>query len=467
MSVLLQTSKGDLVVDLFFEKCPKTCLNFLALCKIKYYNNCTFFNVQQNFAAQTGDPTNTGKGGSSIFELIEHKLNKNTSKRFFLEDECCEELKHDTPGLLSMANLNLPHTNSSQFFISTSSHHSDYLDGKHTIFGQIVEGMDTTLKRINNAFVDERSTPLTPIRILKAVVLVDPFESDPQLQNEFFPKVARLVPAVSPEPILDGYDSEEEKKKKVQKTEDEEAEALKKKEARSRAVVLEILGDIPDAELKPPENVLFVCKLNPVTTDSSLELIFSRFGKIGSCEIIRDHNTGDSLCYGFIEFEKKESCEEAYLKMENVIIDDRRIHVDFSQSVSKLWKRYHSQGKHQQKHKWDDKEGSFHENTKKKNHQEQKQKNHQEQKQHPVLKQHEHPVLKQHDNKHKYHEESRSKHHHHGHSSHRHRYDEERRRKRSRYSSSDSEEEQRRRYKSRTRHNSPSPTRRRTRRSKS
>ena len=91
--------------------------------------------------------------------------------------------------------------------------------------------------------------------------------------------------------------------------------------------------------MKPPDNVLFVCKLNQVTNDDDLELIFSRFGNILNCEVIRDRVTGDSLCYAFIEFENKEDCEQAYFKMDNVIIDDRRIHVDFSQSVSKLyWK---------------------------------------------------------------------------------------------------------------------------------
>lgn len=87
------------------------------------------------------------------------------------------------------------------------------------------------------------------------------------------------------------------------------------------------VGDLPDADVRPPENVLFVCKLNPVTTDEDLEIIFSRFGSIKrcelalhysavdltsshppsvtcSCEVIRDWKTGDSLCYAFIEFEK-------------------------------------------------------------------------------------------------------------------------------------------------------------------
>ena len=116
-------------------------------------------------------------------------------------------------------------------------------------------------------------------------------------------------------------------------------EFMKKREAKTRAKLLEIIGDIPDADIKPPENVLFVCKLNPVTTDEDLELIFSRFGKINSCEVIRDKKTGDSLCYAFIEFDNEEDCNNAYFKMDNVLIDDRRIHVDFSQSVAKVnWK---------------------------------------------------------------------------------------------------------------------------------
>uniref|UniRef100_A0A8C9MY06 peptidylprolyl isomerase n=1 Tax=Serinus canaria TaxID=9135 RepID=A0A8C9MY06_SERCA len=120
---------------------------------------------------------------------------------------------------------------------------------------------------------------------------------------------------------------------------DEIEEIQAEKEAKTRAILLEMVGDLPDADIKPPENVLFVCKLNPVTTGEDLEIIFSRFGPIKSCEVIRDWKTGESLCYAFIEFEKEEDCEKAYFKMDNVLIDDRRIHVDFSQSVAKVkWK---------------------------------------------------------------------------------------------------------------------------------
>ncbi|UKJ88962.2 peptidyl-prolyl cis-trans isomerase [Theileria orientalis] len=118
-------------------------------------------------------------------------------------------------------------------------------------------------------------------------------------------------------------------------------EEIRDREAKSRAVVLEILGDLPDADITPPKNVLFVCKLNPVTEEGDLKIIFSRFGTVKKCDIIKDYVTGDSLQYAFIEFETEASCNEAYFKMQNVLIDDRRIHVDFCQSVSGFWKRYY------------------------------------------------------------------------------------------------------------------------------
>lgn len=66
-------------------------------------------------------------------------------------------------------------------------------------------------------------------------------------------------------------------------------------EAKNRAHVLEILDDLPQADIEPPKNVLFVCKLNPVTQSDDLDVIFSRFGKVLSCEVIRDWKTNDSL----------------------------------------------------------------------------------------------------------------------------------------------------------------------------
>ena len=134
--------------------------------------------------------------------------------------------------------------------------------------------------------------------------------------------------------IEQGYD---ENQGKTQEQLDEE---YKDKQAKSRAIILEMVGDLPDADVAPPDNVLFVCKLNSVTKEEDLEVIFSRFGKVVDCEVIRDSKTDESLQYAFIEFEDPKNCEQAYFKMDNVLIDDRRIHVDFSQSVAKFkWKK--------------------------------------------------------------------------------------------------------------------------------
>ncbi|KAB5517111.1 hypothetical protein PHYPO_G00185650 [Pangasianodon hypophthalmus] len=325
MAVLLETTLGDIVVDLYTEERPKACLNFLKLCKIKFYNYCLIHNVQRDFIIQTGDPTGTGRGGESVFCKL-----YGDQARFF-DAEKAPRIKHKKKGTVSMVN-NGNEQHGSQFLITTGEN-LDYLDGVHTVFGEVTEGMDV-LAKINEAFVDKDFIPYQDIRINHTVILDDPFDDPPDLP----------VPDRSPEPTKQQLDSGRIGADEViNDTEGKDAEELdeliKEKESKTQAILLEMVGDLPDADVKPPENVLFVCKLNPVTTDEDLEIIFSRFGTIQCCEIIRDWKTGESLCYAFIEFEKVEDCEKAYFKMDNVLIDDRRIHVDFSQSVSKIkWK---------------------------------------------------------------------------------------------------------------------------------
>ncbi|KAI8977375.1 peptidyl-prolyl cis-trans isomerase-like 4 [Mycotypha africana] len=329
MSVLLETSLGDIVIDLFTEECPKTTLNFLKLCKIKYYNFAPFFNVQKDFMAQTGDPTGKGDQGESIYGI----LSGDPAKRYF-PAEVNPKLKHDKRGRVSMAvaqdaTIESGGVSGSQFFI-TLGDDLDYLDGKYTLFGEVAEGFEV-LDKINDAFCDEKGRPFRDIRIKHTVILDDPFPDPEGLQ----------VPDASPLPTKEQLESmriaDDEAIEDMGDPEELEEKA-REKEAKAHALTLEMIGDLPFAEVKPPENVLFVCKLNPVTRDEDLEMIFSRFGPIHSCEIIRDRQTGDSLSYAFIEFENKEDAEEAYFKMQSVLIDDRRIHVDFSQSVSKLHK---------------------------------------------------------------------------------------------------------------------------------
>uniref|UniRef100_A0A671L2A3 Peptidyl-prolyl cis-trans isomerase n=1 Tax=Sinocyclocheilus anshuiensis TaxID=1608454 RepID=A0A671L2A3_9TELE len=325
MAVLLETTLGDIVIDLYTEERPKASLNFLKLCKIKYYNYCLIHNVQRDFIIQTGDPTGTGRGGESVFCKLYG------DQAHFFEPEKMPRIKHRKKGTVSMVN-NGSDLHGSQFLITTAEN-LDYLDGVHTVFGEVTEGMDV-LAKINETFVDSDFIPYQDIRINHTVILDDPFDDPAGLP----------IPDRSPEPTKEQLDSgrigaDEVINDEEGRDAEELDEQIKDKEAKTKAILLEMVGDLPDADIKPPENVLFVCKLNPVTTDEDLEIIFSRFGAIKCCEIIRDWKTEESLCYAFIEFEKVEDCEKAYFKMDNVLIDDRRIHVDFSQSVSKIkWK---------------------------------------------------------------------------------------------------------------------------------
>ncbi|CAN0286111.1 unnamed protein product [Lampetra fluviatilis] len=326
MSVILETTLGDVVVDLYTKERPRTSLNFLKLCKVKYYNYCLFHSVQKNFIVQTGDPTGTGRGGESVFSQL-----YGPQARYF-DAEKTPRIKHRKKGTLSMVD-NGSGQHGSQFLLTVLDG-LDSLDGQqHTVFGEVAEGMEV-LGRIAEAFCDRENRPYQDVRLSHTVVLDDPFPDPPGL----------CVPDRSPEPTAQQLDSgrigaDEDVNDMQGRSVEEVAEISSEKEAKARATLLEMIGDLPDADVAPPDSVLFVCKLNPVTNDDDLEVIFSRFGPIASCEIIRDRKTGESLCYAFVEFTKSEDCERAYFKMDNVLIDDRRIHVDFSQSVAKVkWK---------------------------------------------------------------------------------------------------------------------------------
>jgi len=325
MSVVIETTQGDLTVDLFLKERPKTCLNFLKLCKTKAYNLNLFHSVQSDFIAQTGDPSGTGRGGESIFSQLYGE-----QARYF-EAETIPRIKHTKQGLISMVNCG-DNVLGSQFFITLGSN-LDSLDGEHCVFGEVVEG-DEVISKLNNTITDTEGRPYQDIRITHTVVLHDPYDDPQGLQlRESSPEpTAEMLASnrIGADESLNDYEG---------RTEEEINEIFADKEAKARATILEMVGDLPDADVAPPENVLFVCKLNPVTADEDLEIIFSRFGKVVSCEVIRDKKTGDSLQYAFVEFDCPEACERAYFKMDNVLIDDRRIHVDFSQSVSQYkWK---------------------------------------------------------------------------------------------------------------------------------
>ena len=123
---VIKTNMGTIEILLLDKHVPKTVGNFVGLADKGYYNGIIFHRVIENFMIQGGDPTGTGRGGESFW-----------GKAF--EDEFNMDLKHETPGILSMANAGL-NTNGSQFFITLVP--TPWLDGKHSIFGHVIKGME-------------------------------------------------------------------------------------------------------------------------------------------------------------------------------------------------------------------------------------------------------------------------------------------------------------------------------------
>ncbi|UCH28012.1 MAG: peptidylprolyl isomerase [Trueperaceae bacterium] len=146
---VLDTNRGRIVIDLFETGAPRTVNNFVFLTRHRYFDGIVFHRVLEDFMAQTGDPTGTGRGGPG----------------YDFEDEFNSALRHDKRGTVSMANSG-PNTNGSQFFITFQA--TPWLDDRHAVFGQVVEGDD----------------------VLSALTLVDP--SSPQAVIQLDESVADL-----------------------------------------------------------------------------------------------------------------------------------------------------------------------------------------------------------------------------------------------------------------------------------
>ena len=121
--IQMQTDRGEITLELFEDETPNTVANMISLTEQGFYNGLIFHRVIANFMIQCGCPHGTGTGGPG----------------YQFDDECTPERRHDGPGVLSMANAG-PRTNGSQFFITHEA--QPHLDGKHTVFGKVISGMD-------------------------------------------------------------------------------------------------------------------------------------------------------------------------------------------------------------------------------------------------------------------------------------------------------------------------------------
>jgi len=409
MALLLETTLGDLVIDLDMDGSPELCKNVLKLAKARYYTGNLVYNVQPNRFCQMGDPCGDGSGGACIYGVLDayqefrkqtetKHPNVLTSKRRFLKSDKGRALTEDEcqqKGIVIATEMNgIADTIGSQLLITIDEGQDRALDGfsnsqsannndetadalakqKFRSVGRVVEDNNSVLEALNKAYCDSNGRPYADVRVIRALVIEDPFDDPEGMDQLLKDRGVVLAPSenaagdddipkrrVSDSPDyerppeetveirISAADIDEENAEDTEKMRMMEEERLKR-EDKSRAVVLEMLGDLPSADITAPENVLFVCKLNSVTEDEDLELIFSRFDEKVSVDIVRDQKTGASLQYAFVEFTTKKQATEAYFKMNNSLVDDRRIKVDFSQSVSKVWDRFNQRDRKQSNH---------------------------------------------------------------------------------------------------------------------
>jgi len=147
---VIETNLGTMKFELYQDKAPITVGNFINLTKKGFYNGLIFHRVIDGFMIQGGDPTGTGRGGPG----------------YTIPDEFHPDLKHNSIGILSMANAG-PNTGGSQFFITLAP--TPWLDGKHSVFGKLIEGEDV-LKKIGSVETDQNDRPLEDIKMIKVYI---------------------------------------------------------------------------------------------------------------------------------------------------------------------------------------------------------------------------------------------------------------------------------------------------------
>lgn len=145
-----KTTKGEFKVELFEDKAPITAGNFIKLAKDGFYNGLIFHRVIEGFMLQGGCPDGTGRGGPD----------------YSIDDEFHKDLKHDTDGILSMANAG-PNTGGSQFFVTLAA--TPWLDGKHAIFGKVTDGLDI-VKAIGTVKTGPMDKPVDDIVIEEVII---------------------------------------------------------------------------------------------------------------------------------------------------------------------------------------------------------------------------------------------------------------------------------------------------------
>ncbi|KAH7335245.1 cyclophilin-like protein [Rhizoctonia solani] len=158
--VVIETTVGDIEIELWAKETPKTCRNFIALAMEGYYDGVIFHRVVPGFLVQTGDRTGTGAGGESFYGDV-------------FEDEIHPRLRFPHRGLVAMANNGSKNTNDSQFIITLDR--AEELHGKHTLFGRVVGNTIFNVLKIGQAELGENERPIYPPKIKTVRIVDDPF----------------------------------------------------------------------------------------------------------------------------------------------------------------------------------------------------------------------------------------------------------------------------------------------------
>ena len=425
-TVLLDTSLGPLVFDLYGADCPQTVRNFCALAMLRYFvgsvvshihrdNVATFRLPNEALAESTFTALSTipspqpAAGETRVGAVLDDEMKSQTLGVLVRESSaqhCAEPLQRsrrciriDRAGLLLRRAGSV---GSGEFGVTLANRCMDYLENEYIVFGELCgEPFPTPpgspwssgtaiLKRINSQALSTlgpsvpSGRPIRLIRVQECVVLSALPRPREFLKNPKGPSSLgglSLTAFLSAEAAIDamrascpflrrcreGDRAAEERDEELffgrrryecdptfngeylsepLEEEQEEGEGrllVLQREARlqadaTRAILLSML-DGTDATLSAPENVLFVCKLNPHTTGDGLRLCFSQFGNVLNANVVTDRKSGRSLCFAFVEFETAEQCNRAFAAMEGARIDDARVHVDFSQSLAKPLQR--------------------------------------------------------------------------------------------------------------------------------
>lgn len=329
MSVLLETTQGNIVIDLFTETQPRLCYNFLKLCKLNHYFFTPFYGIVRDNTIVTGNPRYPDiEGDISIRRLVDISSFDaelvGTNDNLPIESKEISLYEDNAIGLVSFLSSKFQDEDvvRSQFSICLCPNVKDRkTSDKQIPFGKIVEGF-SVLEIINTSELESTQSGrlMNDIRILHTHIIHDPYKDPENLESH---KSFAVIPNESQISHIRIPQFSELNEENIEET-------------TYQALVLELMNDLPHYKIKPSPRTLFLAKLNPITTSDSLEIIFARFGFVQNVNVIKDPKTSKSLCYAFIEYSTKEEAEKAYFSFKKgCIIDGRNVIVDFSQSVRK------------------------------------------------------------------------------------------------------------------------------------